>query len=470
MLVPVLLAGGLGTRLWPMSRKSFPKQFVNLVDPKKSLLQLTVERCDALLTENQGWIAIASNDHRFLIAEQLSEVKAPVKDIILEPEGKNTAPAIALAAIAALKQAPEPKLLIQSSDHFIPDTNYFCEIVKAALLENQPLMTFGVSPSYPETGYGYIKTGEPIGNNGALSVCQFIEKPDLSLATTFVGNERFLWNSGMFLLDAKGFLEELKRCCPQIYEACFLAMQNSKCDGDFLRVSESDFAACPSISVDVAVMEKSEKLTVLPFKSSWTDLGSWDAVSKVMPEDDNGNVVIGDGVLHDVKNTLIRSESRLVAAIGVNNLLIAETADAVVVANRSSAQDVREVVDQLRLAKRSEADEHRTGYKPWGKYDVIGIGDRFKVKKITVKPGKSLSLQVHKYRSEHWVVVNGYAEVIKGDKPFTLVENQSIYIPAGVKHRLTNSGDTDLILIEVQTGSYLGEDDIIRFEDVYGRV
>ena len=458
MLVPVILSGGSGTRLWPVSRASYPKQFVNLVDPDRSLLQMAAERVNGLNIE-----------HRFLIADQLRQINANVERVILEPVAGNTAPAVALAALYALKLHEEPKLLIQTADHVISDREYFCGAVERAYHSGQPIVTFGVQPTRPETGYGYIQAGDLISDAGLSKVERFVEKPDLAAAQQYLEDGGYLWNSGMFLLDARIYLNELAKYNPEMLVACEEAIEKSKIDLDFCRVDEDAFSKSPSDSIDYAVMERSEKVSVLPFESDWSDLGAWDAVLEQLPTDEDGNAVIGDGLIEDSKNTLIRSERRLVAALGVEDLLIVETPDVVLVSKKEAAQDVKQIVERLRASDRTEADEHVVGYRPWGTYESIAKGEHFQVKKIVVKPGMSLSLQMHHHRTEHWVVVQGRAEVVNGDQLVVLEANESIYIAKETKHRLMNRGATDLVVIEVQSGSYLGEDDIHRFEDDFGR-
>ncbi|MDC1466882.1 mannose-1-phosphate guanylyltransferase/mannose-6-phosphate isomerase, partial [Litorivicinus sp.] len=413
---------------------------------------------------------VCNNDHRFLVADQLSQVGTNVAKIILEPVARNTAPAIALAAIEALKISPNAQLLVLTADHVIPDTAYFCELIEKALLSNQPMMTFGVTPTRPETGYGYIETGDMVGATGVMNVKKFVEKPDTSVAEVYLNDGGFLWNSGIFLLDARVYLNELSTLSGEIFAACESAMSKAIVDLDFIRVDEGAFKDCPSESVDVAVMERSKKLTIMPFESAWSDLGAWDSVMNEMANDVDGNVIVGDALAFKTTNSLIRSERRLVAAVGVDNLLITETADVVLVASRESAQDVKCIVEFLRSDGRCEAEEHVIGYRPWGFYESVIQGERFQVKRIVVSPGKSLSLQMHHYRSEHWIVVEGTAEIVNGEEALLLSENESTYIPVGVRHRLKNPGKVDLVLIEVQSGSYLGEDDIVRFDDEFGRV
>ncbi|WP_420550162.1 mannose-1-phosphate guanylyltransferase/mannose-6-phosphate isomerase [Litorivicinus lipolyticus] len=468
MLVPVILSGGSGTRLWPVSRASYPKQFVNLIDPDKSLLQATAERIAAIDIEKSGTIVVANTEHRFLIADQLTQVGADIHKILLEPVARNTAPAVALAAIEALKISEHAKLLIQTADHVIPDTDYFCERVKVAYESSAQIVTFGVKPTRPETGYGYIQQGQR-NETGLSRVAEFVEKPDQPTAQIYVDSGEYLWNSGMFVLDAQAYLAELANFEPAMVEAAQASLDEAKVDLDFVRIDQPSFEMSPSDSIDYAVMERSDLVHVLPFVGEWSDLGAWDAVMDQLPSDEHQNSVVGDGLIIDSQNTLIRSSSRTVAALGVKDLLIVETPDVVLVTTKESAQNVKKIVEELRFKNRSEANEHTTGFRPWGTYQSICNGDRFQVKRIEVKPGKSLSLQMHHHRAEHWIVVQGTAEIVNGDQTLMLNENQSTFIPLGVKHRLTNLGKIDLVLIEVQSGSYLGEDDIVRFEDVYGR-
>lgn len=467
MLVPVLLSGGSGTRLWPVSRKSYPKQFVNLIDPEHSLLQMTAQRLKHLQVDHSGWIVVCSDEHRFLVAEQLQEIGTAVDEIILEPMGRNTAPAVAVAAIQALKKHPNAKLLIQTADHVIPDEQYFAKAVETALKADLPIVTFGVQPTRPETGYGYIESAST--DSQIAKVKRFVEKPDEATAQTFLDAGNFLWNSGMFLLDAKAYLDEVARFAPDMLAACQAACEKSTQDLDFSRLDKTEFDACPSDSIDYAVMERSDRVSVLPYKSDWSDLGAWDAVHDQIEADHNGNVVVGSGVVNNSENCFVRSNGRVVALTGVTDLCVVETADAILVADRNNAQSVKQVVESLRNQSERCSDEHVVGYRPWGTYETLVMGGRFQVKRIVVKPGRSLSLQMHHHRAEHWVVVEGTAEVINGDDTFLMSENQSTYIPIGQTHRLSNPGKRDLVLIEVQSGSYLGEDDIVRFDDVYAR-
>ncbi len=470
MLVPVILSGGSGTRLWPTSRQSLPKQFVRLVDRDRSLLQSAAQRLNALSVSKSGLFLVANDEHRFMLTEQLLAVGADIDRLILEPCPRNTAPAIALAAMEALTLHDDPSLLVQTADHVIADIDYFAGRVEAALQSGCPLVTFGVRPTHPETGYGYIKGGQLVDGTDLFNVDEFKEKPDAATAEWYLEDGGYLWNSGMFLLNAKTFLEELEHYCPEIIDACQSALGASVRDGDVVRIDADAFGRCPSDSVDYAVMERSDRVSVLRFDGHWSDLGAWDAVHDALPMDADGNAAVGDALMSQSSNTLVRAESRLVVTHGVANVVVVETPDVVLVADRDSAQGIKPVVETLKSQKRAEATEHTTGYRPWGTYESICKGERFQVKKIVVRPGRSLSLQMHHHRAEHWIVVQGTAEVVNGDDVILLKENESTYIPVGCKHRLTNPGQIDLVLIEVQSGSYLGEDDIVRFEDTFGRV
>ena len=467
MLVPVLLSGGSGTRLWPVSRKSYPKQFVNLIDPDLSLLQMTAQRLKHLSVNHSGWMVVCSDEHRFLVAEQLQEIDAKVEEIILEPVGRNTAPAVAVAAIQALKKHANAKLLIQTADHVIPDEVYFGQVVEKALAADLPIVTFGVQPTRPETGYGYIESKSAV--NEISKVECFVEKPDKATAEQFLGAGNFLWNSGMFLIDAQTYLSELAQYAPEMLHACKAACKQSKQDLDFTRLNKTEFAACPGGSIDYEVMEKSNSVYVLPYESEWSDLGAWDAVKDQLDADEDGNVIVGSAVVKNSNNCFVRTEGRVVAIAGASNLCVVETKDAVLVADRNDVQNVKGIVDSLRIEKKRCSDEHVVGYRPWGTYESLALGTRFQVKRIVVKPEASLSLQMHHHRAEHWIVVEGTAEVTNGENTFLMAENESTFIPIGQTHRLTNPGKRDLVLIEVQSGSYLGEDDIVRFDDVYAR-
>lgn len=470
MLVPIILSGGDGTRLWPASRKSLPKQFVYLVDQKKSLLQMAIERINSLKVDHSGIFIISNEEHRFLVAEQTLQMNAKLEKIILEPVGRNTAPAITIAAIEALKKFPSAKLLIQTSDHIIPDLDYFSKQIEKALATDHPIITFGVKPTRPEIGFGYIKVGNQINNSSLYRVEKFIEKPDLKRAEKIFKTNSYLWNSGMFLIDAEKFLNEIKKFEPQIYSSCEKALEKSVNDLDFTRIDKASFQKSPKKSIDYAIIERSREIAVLPYYSFWKDLGSWDSIFEYLPKDKNENLVIGDCILNNSFNTMVRSENRLVCTLGVNDLIIIETSDVVLVTKNNEAEKVKNLVDDLKKQNRIEAIDHNTGYRPWGTYRSLCKGKNFQVKLIEVKPKKSLSLQLHRYRAEHWIIVEGVAEITNGNKKFILKENQSTFIPIGTKHRLTNPSDNHLKIIEVQSGSYFGEDDIIRFDDNFGRI
>ena len=465
-LVPVLLAGGSGTRLWPTSRKSYPKQFVDLTDAGDSFLQSTLKR-HTVMANASPWIIVTGEDYRFLVAQQAKDAGAAIGPILLEPAARNTAPAIAIAAFEALALHTSPKLLVQTADHFMKDLDAFGRVINRAFASEAPFVLFGVKPTRPETGYGYIECGDAKGH--AFQVASFREKPDLTTAERYLEAENYLWNSGMFMLDAKAYLEALQTFEPAIYAACAKAFEHASSDLDFKRVDETAFAESPSISIDYAVMERVQDLQVIPYDGDWSDVGAWDSVAELANKDSLGNAIQGDGVLIDSEQTFIRSESRLVTGIGLKNVVVVETRDAVLVADASKTQDVKTLVDTLKSSGRKEATEHQKMYRPWGSYETLVLGDRFQVKQIVVKPGASLSLQMHHHRAEHWVVVSGTAEVEVGETTQMLTEDQSVYIPIGAKHRLTNPGKLPLTLIEVQSGGYLGEDDIVRFDDVYGR-
>lgn len=468
-IIPVVLSGGSGTRLWPMSRAALPKQLLPLVS-ELSMLQETLDRLSGW-AEIDAPIVVCGNDHRFMVAEQLRELNIIAKSIMLEPVGRNTAPAIAAAAMA-LADEPEALMLVLPADHVIRDVAAFELAVKCASVaaEAGRLVTFGIQPNCPETGYGYIQSGLAISDaEGCFEVSRFVEKPNLETAENYVKSGDFFWNSGMFLFKPGVYLAELAKYRPQIIQQVKLAFQNSYQDLDFCRLEESAFSASPSDSIDYAVMENTSLAAVVPVDIGWSDVGSWTALWDVQARDEDGNSLRGDVFTLDVQDSLIRSESRIVAAIGLNDLIIVETSDAVLVAHKDYAQDVKKVVDYLKLNGRSEHEEHSRVCRPWGWYECIDNGDRFKVKRIMVKPGEKLSLQMHHHRAEHWVVVSGTALVTRDGSDEVLTENQSTYIPIGVKHRLENPGKLPLHLIEVQSGGYLGEDDITRFEDTYGR-
>ena len=464
-LQPVLLSGGSGTRLWPLSREAYPKQFLPLAG-EESLLQETWRRVAELA--EAAPLAVANEEHRFMVAEQLRQTGAVPAAIVLEPVGRNTAPAIAAAALQASAGGEDPLLLVLPSDHAIADAAAFRAAVQAAraAAEAGRLVTFGIVPTGPETGYGYIKAA---AGQGVRAVERFVEKPDEATARGYVASGEYFWNSGMFLFRASRYLEELGRFRPDILEACRAAFAAATRDADFVRLEREAFAACPSDSIDYAVMEKTDAAAVLAVDVGWNDVGSWSALWEVAARDDAGNAHHGDVVALDCRDTYAWTDRRLVALIGLEDVVVVDTDDAVLVARKDKVQQVKDVVAGLKRDGRGEAVLHRKVYRPWGAYDSIDTGDRFQVKRITVKPGAALSLQMHHHRAEHWIVVRGTAKVTRGEEVLLLSENQSTYIPLGVQHRLENPGKVPLELIEVQSGSYLGEDDIVRFEDVYGR-
>ncbi|GAA5217698.1 mannose-1-phosphate guanylyltransferase/mannose-6-phosphate isomerase [Corallincola platygyrae] len=467
MILPVIMAGGTGTRLWPLSRSMYPKQFLPLVG-ESTMLQETIKRLEGMDTESP--LIISNEDHRFIVAEQTRAIGVS-SEIILEPVGRNTAPAIALAALTKVNQGHDPIMLVLAADHVIADVEQFQKSVSfAAVAASKGLLaTFGVVPTEPETGYGYIKRGDNAIAGETYPVEAFVEKPDLQTATAYLEEGSYLWNSGMFMFKASTYLEALKSFRPDIYEACKSAMSVTANDLDFVRVDKQAFEACPSDSIDYAVMEKTDKAVVIPLDAKWNDVGSWSALWDVDTKDCDGNAFKGDVLLHDTKDCLIHGGERLIATVGLDNLIVVDTKDALLVADKSKVQDVKKVVDALKKDQRTEFVHHREVYRPWGKYDSIDNGARYQVKRITVKPGAKLSVQMHHHRAEHWIVVSGTAKVTNGDKTFLVTENESTYIPVGIVHALENPGKVPLELIEVQSGSYLGEDDIVRFEDKYGR-
>jgi len=465
-IVPTIMCGGSGTRMWPLSRTMYPKQFLSLVN-ETSLLQDTLLRLPKDCSQS---ILICNEEHRFLVAEQArSYVENPA--IILEPEGRNTAPALALAAIQALEKNKDAVLLVLASDHVIKDTKQFHKVaVQANQLANEgKLVTFGIVPTHPETGFGYIKQGKKLDEFGYV-VDKFVEKPNTHLAEEFVAAGVYLWNSGMFMFKASRYLEELKKYKPQIFAQCNEAMADINLDMDFIRPSKAAFLACEDESIDYAVMENTDSAVVVPLDAGWSDVGSYSALWDITEKDENNNVIKGDAITVNSKNCYLHSDSRLISTIGVNNLVIVDTKDAILVANKDDVQDIKKVVKTLKENNRAEATQHRLVYRPWGHYDSIDMGERFQVKRITVKPGAKLSVQMHHHRAEHWIVVSGSAMVTINEETKLYTENQSCYIPIGAVHALENPGKLPLELIEVQSGSYLGEDDIVRFEDKYGRV
>ena len=469
-LHPIILSGGAGTRLWPLSRESLPKQFQSFGGPH-TLLQATVLRCHGL-ADLAPAVVVSNHEHRFLVAQQLQEAGVVDARVVLEPFGRNTAPAVALAALVAQREDAEAVLLVLPSDHLIPDGAAFRAQVTAALPAARAghLVTFGIRPRWAETGYGYIALGAPLaGDDPCLVVDRFIEKPDAERAAALAGDGRHAWNSGMFLMSARAVLDELRQLRPEVLAACESAVERGVRDLDFLRVDASAMEPCPSVSIDHAVFEHTRRAAVKPVDFAWSDLGSWKALWDIGDHDASGNVVHGEAVLEDVHDSYVHAQGRLVAAVGLSDIVVVETPDAVLVARRERAQDVRLIVARLLATRRPEGVIHRRVYRPWGTYETVDAGERFQVKRITVNPGASLSLQMHHHRAEHWIVVRGTARVTRGDEVMTLAENQSTYIPLGVRHRLENPGRIPLELIEVQSGAYLGDDDIVRFEDHYNR-
>ena len=479
LIQPVVLSGGSGTRLWPLSREKYPKQLLPLIG-EDSLLQATVRRVEGL---GLGTLAVpmvvCNEEYRFVIAEQLRLMGQPSR-IVLEPTGRNTAPALTLAALAALQDGADPVLLVMPADHVILDKPAFQAVVRqgALLAAEGAVVTFGITPDSPETGYGYIQSGALYGNGdgNASTIARFVEKPDQATAQSYLDAGTYSWNSGLFMAKASVWLAAMAVCRADILAACQTAWDAGSTDGEFVRVGKELFAACPSDSIDYAVMERIASGqaglppgVVIPLSAGWSDVGAWDALWQVLPKDGAGNVAQGDVLLHDCRNTLALSEGRLIACVGVDDIVVVETADAILVAHKDKTQDVKKIVDSLKKQGRSEGQLHRKVFRPWGWYDSVDNGTRFQVKRIVVKPGGTLSLQMHHHRAEHWIVVSGTAKVTRGTETFLVTENESTYIPLGTTHRLENPGRVELEMIEVQSGSYLGEDDIVRFEDVYGR-
>lgn len=468
-ITPVILSGGHGTRMWPLSRSSMPKQFLALCG-EQTLLQQTVLRAGGVANACAP-IIISNSEQRFLVAEQLREVGVTPSEIVLEPVGRNTAPAVAVAALLAAKTNPDALLLVLPSDHVIQNVPHFQTLVHAAaqLAEQNHLVTFGIQPTEPHTGYGYILRGATL-NPGCFQVDAFVEKPNAQRAAEYLATGQYYWNSGMFLFKAAVYLQELASLHPDILAQVQLATERAQKDLDFLRLDPESFAACSSESIDYAVMEKTQAAAVVEaIDLGWSDIGSWTALAEVSPQDAAGNNLVGDVLVEDVADCYIRAESHMVAALGVSGLVIVDTPDAVLVVRKDRVQDVKKIVDRLNAQKRPESILHRQVYRPWGSYERLDMGERYQVKHIVVKPGGVLSLQKHHHRAEHWIVVKGTALITCGEKELLLTENQSTYIPLGEIHRLENPGRMPLELIEVQSGSYLGEDDIVRLEDTYGR-
>jgi mannose-1-phosphate guanylyltransferase/mannose-6-phosphate isomerase len=467
MLVPVILSGGAGTRLWPLSRELHPKQLLALVGPH-TMLQETVRRLAGLAVAAP--MVVCNEAHRFLVAEQLRAIDCKPRAVVLEPTGRNTAPAIALAAHATLAgEEADPLLLVLPADQVIPDVAAFHAAVEvaSAAARDGALVAFGIVPTSPETGYGYIRRGAQQG--GSYRIAEYVEKPELARAEAFMASGEYYWNGGMFLFRARRYLEELERLAPDIAAACAASFAGAVRDLDFTRVEPVAFRACRSESIDYAVMEKTDDAVVVPLQAGWSDVGNWSSLHEVSPHDAQGNALFGDVMVEDTHDSFVYSSSRLVATVGLSDHVVIETKDAVLVAPRNRVQAVKQLVARLKAAGRYEHSLHREVFRPWGSYDSIEVGERFQVKRLMVHPGGALSLQVHQHRAEHWVVVSGTARITRGEESYVLEENQSTYIPVGVRHRIENPGPIALHIIEVQSGSYLGEDDIVRLEDRYGR-
>ena len=469
MIIPVILSGGSGTRLWPLSRRMHPKQLLPLVNDT-TMLQDTITRLTGS-PEIDHVMVICNDDYRFMVAEQVKETDISSNEIILEPAGRNTAPAIALAAFNAIRSGDDPVLLVLPADHVIADVDTFQSALQIGRQQSEAgrLVTFGIVPDTPETGFGYIKAQSVVDGDQCYEVDQFVEKPDADTAAKYVADGHYYWNSGMFMFKASTYLDALNQHAPAIYQASQAAFNAAVRDMDFIRVGKEEFENCPSDSIDYAVMEKVDNAVVIPVDIGWSDVGSWSALHDVGDVDDEGNTLIGDVRSGQTSNSYVRANNRLVVTLGVDNMIVVDTDDALLVANRDNVQDIKSIVEQLSEENREEVNLHKCVYRPWGHYQGIDAGSHYQVKRITVSPGAVLSLQMHHHRSEHWIVVSGTARVTRGEEEFILSENESTYIPLGQRHRLENIGKIPLKLIEVQTGSYLGEDDIVRFEDIYGR-
>jgi mannose-1-phosphate guanylyltransferase/mannose-6-phosphate isomerase len=477
-LCPVILSGGSGTRLWPLSREQYPKQLLPLLGTE-TLLQATVKRLDGLQDiVIQPPVIVCNQDYRFLTAEQLRQIERTADALILEPKGRNTAPALTLAALHL--EASDPVMVVMPADHLVKDADAFRAAIATAVEQaaQGAVVAFGIVPDRPETGYGYIKAGQPLaGSAAARHLEAFVEKPDLARARTYVESGDYSWNSGIFVIKASVWITLIGRFRADILAACRMALRGSAITQDrFLAVDTAAFTDCPADSIDYAVMERiaggaqaDVPALIVPMNAGWSDVGAWDALWEVAPKDEHGNVCRGDTMLHDVRNSLVMSEGRLIACVGIEDMVVIDTPDAVMIAHRDHAQDVKHIAARLKQAKRSEASIHRKVYRPWGYYDSVDHGERFQVKRIVVNPGAAISMQMHHHRAEHWIVVRGTARVTRGEEVIIVSENQSTYIPLGTHHRLENPGRIPLEIIEVQSGTYLGEDDIVRFEDIYGR-
>ena len=474
MIVPVILCGGSGTRLWPMSRELYPKQLLPLVGDR-TLLYQTMARLEGVPQVSDP-ILVCNEEHRFMVAEQVRQWGRAAREIMLEPIGRNTAPAAAVSALKALEDGQDPILLVLPADHVIKNVQSFQKAVQSGIApaEDGGLMTFGIIPEKPETGYGYIKIASSWNELDAQNpevqpVLKFVEKPDAATAEEYLHSGRYLWNSGMFMFKASSFLQELESYAPEMLQQCRSAVEQGSQDMDFFRLQKEAFAACPKDSIDYAVMERTSRSMVLPLDAGWSDVGSWSALWEIDERDASGNVCRGDVLTQEVSDSYLYANERLIAGVGLKDLVVVETKDAVLVADKNRVQEVKSVVEELKRRQREETSVHRRVYRPWGSYENIDIGERFQVKRIIVNPGSVLSLQMHHHRAEHWIIVRGTARIVQGDSETILSEDQSTYIPLGTVHRLENPGRIPLELIEVQTGSYLGEDDIVRYQDLYGR-
>lgn len=465
-IFPIVMAGGSGSRLWPLSRASYPKQFLNMFGAQ-SLLQETLERVKLL--DCFSPIVICNEEHRFLAAEQIRKIGMTDASLVLEPIGRNTAPTVALGALLSQKRMADSLILVLAADHLIHDNQEFKHSIEKAIPHAKAgkIVTFGINPTAPEIGYGYIKIGSKVSSG--FKVNSFVEKPDYNTALKYLESGDYYWNSGIFLMRADVYLDELKKYAPSILDNCEKAIDHASRDLDFIRIDPVYFESCPSESIDYAVIEKTKDVVVIPMDSGWNDIGSWASFWAESQKDNNNNVLKGDVIVQNSANSLIYADNRLVAAVGVDNLIIIETKDAILVCRKGESQNIKKIVEQLKNNKRYEHMDHREVYRPWGKYDSIDVDERYRVKRITVNPGQKLSVQMHYHRAEHWIIVSGTALVGLGDEEMLLSENQSVYIPLGEKHYLRNPGKIPLELIEVQSGAYLEEDDIVRFEDIYGR-
>ncbi len=472
-IIPIILCGGTGTRLWPISRESYPKQYLKLNSNENlTLLQRTVKRISNIKGLKDP-ILVCNDEHRFIAAEQMRQISVKPQSILLEPFGKNTAPAITLAALTAISKEKDPILLVLSSDHYIEDEAKFINVINKGLTyaKQNRLITFGVLPTKPETGYGYIKAENPFDKEivEAIKIDKFIEKPDLDTARTFLEDKKYLWNSGIFAFKADIFINEVKKYSSKIFEICNSSLLNSENDLDFKRINKSYFSKCPNISIDVAIMEKTNLGTVLNLNAGWSDIGNWQSLWEISKKDTKGNSCDGKTYLKNVKDCILKSENRLIVGVDLNDLVIVETRDAILVANKSSSQLIKQIVEDLSNMNFPESITNKKSHRPWGNYVSLVESDLWQVKRLEIKIGESISLQKHKYRSEHWVVVDGIADVEIDNNKSTLNLNESIFVPKGAKHRLSNKGDRNLVIIEIQIGDYLGEDDIIRYQDRYGR-